>query len=125
MAQEAPVRLLLGGLWLDGANLDMARADITATASGDTALVAAQGAGNRIYVLWVVVTWNTSVNLAVRLRSAANNISGAHTFDTIGEGWALSCTPMWFARTNANEALTVNLSAVGNVTVEVGYVVAP
>ena len=93
--------------------------NFTAAAAGDNAVVAAV-AGKRIRVLGAVLA--PSAVLSVKLRSAANDLTGALPL-AANEKFTLPLADPdhagWVA-TNSGEALNVNVSAAGTVT---GFVV--
>ena len=95
------------------------RATITATASGNTAVVAAVS-GEVIRVLSGVVTSDTDVN--IKFQSNTTDISGLHYVSERG-GFVLDYNPYGIIQTAAGEALNINLSAGSlNVGGEISYV---
>lgn len=98
------------------------RSFVNATASGSTAVVAAQGVGVKIRVLSVFVC--TSTALTVKFQSASSDISCGSSLAANG-GYVMPENPHGWFQTNANEALNVNLSsAATNVGVQVIWVQA-
>jgi hypothetical protein len=94
---------------------------VVASASGATAVVAAQGSGNKIRV----VQWDVKVNAAVNFKwqSAANDLTGLYYNSSQGDGVARSFSPIGYFTTNANEALNINLSGAVAVGGALTYVV--
>lgn len=98
------------------------RSFVNATASGNTALVAAQGLGIRIRVLSVFLCTSTAVT--VKFQSATTDVSCGSSLAANG-GFVMPDNPHGWFQTNANEALNVNLSgAATNVGVQVVWVQA-
>lgn len=98
------------------------RTSITASASGATVVVAAQGGGIRIRVLSVFVCTSTAVG--VKFQSASTDISGLSALAANG-GFVMPETSHGWFQTAANEALNVNLSgAATSVGVTVVWVQA-
>ena len=95
------------------------RATIAATASGNTAVVAAVS-GQVIRVLSGIVTSDSSVN--IKFQSNTSDISGVHYVSSRG-GFSIDYNPMGLIETAAGEARNINLSA-GSVNVggEISYV---
>lgn len=77
------------------------------SALGDTELIPAQGAGNAIRVLALVVISATAVT--VRIKSAGNNLSAAFALAINGK-LELQYLPHGWFQTNDNEALNINQS---------------
>ena len=99
----------------------VSRAFANATASGNTAVVAAQGAGVRIRVLAVFTVTGTA--LTVKFQSATTDITAGFVLAVNG-GMVLPNNPHGWFQTNANEALNINLSGAGTVGVNVVWVQA-
>jgi len=98
------------------------RTSVTASASGATVVVAAQGGGVRIRVLSVFVCTSTAVG--VKFQSASTDISGLSALAANG-GFVMPETQHGWFQTAANEALNVNLSgAATSVGVTVVWVQA-
>lgn len=98
------------------------RSSVTASASGATAVVAAQGGGVRIRVLSVFVCTSTAVG--VKFQSASTDISGLSALAANG-GFVMPETSHGWFQTAANEALNINLSgAATSVGVTVAWVQA-
>lgn len=91
------------------------------TASGDTQLVAAVAA-RRIRVLWAVVTNKGASVISVHLRSASTPITATHDLAADGGGYSIAPAQGFYCQTVAGEPLNVNLSAAGDVGIDVGYV---
>jgi hypothetical protein len=108
-------------------NSSIQRASLAATSSGATAVVAAQGAGKYIKVIRVMVLSKTALD--IKFQSAANDITGLVGL-AAGGGWrdGMVRNPGdeedCLFRTNANEALNINLSGAGTVGGYVGYFVS-
>lgn len=98
-----------------------ATAFVNATASGDTEVVAAV-TGRRIRVLSALLTNKDASVVAVHLRSADTPITATHDLAADGGGFAAMPAKGFYCQTVAGEALDVNLSGVGAVGVDVGYV---
>lgn len=88
------------------------RALVTATASGDTTIVAAQGAGKKILPLMVVVSTDTAVT--IKFRSNSTDIT-APIYMAANSTGVLDPRLVEILLTAANEALKINLSATANV----------
>ena len=100
--------------------LEVKSAFVNATASGNTQVVALVS-GKRIRVLSAMCTNNGGSNITVRFQRATTNITAPHMLASNGGGWVR--TPKrWAFETAITEALNVNLSAAGDVGVEVEYV---
>lgn len=106
----------------EGAILLPKFAIITATASGDTAVVAAV-AGKKIRVLCASVNADAAVN--VRFRSATTSISGLRYIAAAGGGSGWSYSPLGRFETASGEALNINLSGTANASGEVTYIEVP
>ncbi len=112
-----------GGTILDevptarGVNRDF----VTATASGNTQVVAAQGAGVRIRVLAVFSVANAAVS--VKFQSGTTDITALFSLAANG-GFVLPYNPHGWFQTAANAALNVNLSAAVSTGVQVIWVQA-
>ena len=97
------------------------RAFLNATASGNTQIVPAQGAGIRVRVLGVTVVSLTA--LTIKFQSGTTDISSGKPVAATG-GWvAPEAIAGWF-QTAPNEALNINLSGAGTVGVDVVWVQA-
>ena len=83
------------------------RTEKDVTAIGDTELVPAQGAGIRIRVL--ALFYNSATAVALRLKSAGNNISASFSLGINGD-IVLPYLPHGWFQTNPNEALNANQS---------------
>lgn len=97
------------------------RAFVTATLSGDTEVVAAQGAGVRIRVLAVTVVATLAVS--VIFRSATTAITGTFPLAANG-GFVMSNNDHGWFQTTANQALNVNLSLGTSTGVQVVWIQA-
>lgn len=97
------------------------RAFVNATASGNTQIVAAQGAGVRIRVLAVNAISLTALTL--KFQSNTTDICSGKPVGATG-GWiAPQAEAGWF-QTAPNEALNVNLSGAGTVGVDIIWIQA-
>ncbi len=106
----------------DGATgLTVSFAEIDAASSGDNQIVAAQGAGNRIIVLSVVLVASGGAN-TVEWRSATTPVSGGMAFAENG-GYSVASEYGLF-ETGDNVALNLNLSAATSVDGHISYIVA-
>lgn len=95
---------------------------ITASATGATSVVAAQGAGKKIRVLAYCLRANAAVNW--KWQSASTDKTGLSYNGGAGEGEAPSAPAgAWLFETAANEALNINLSGAVAVGGFVVYVV--
>lgn len=107
-------------------NSTVQRAPIVATAAGDTAVVAAQGAGKKIGVIRVMVITKTALD--IKFRSGTTDLTGTMGL-AAGNGFRDALTRNAddsgdsLFETNANEALNINLSAIGTVGGYIAYVV--
>ena len=90
------------------------------TASGDTELVAAI-AGHRIRLLWAVITNQGAAVIGVHLRSSATPITSTHDLAADGGGFVLNSMPGFYCQTVKGEALAINLSAGGTVSIDFGW----
>ena len=99
-----------------------AQADIDATASGNTQVVAAVS-GNRIRVVSVLVTNKASTLRKVHFRSGATTeITATHAAAADGGGFARDAQPGgWLFQTAVGGALNVNLDASGDIGCDVTY----
>lgn len=94
---------------------------ILATASGSTSVVAAPGAGKKIRVWGYQITSRAAID-EVQLRSASTVMAYVESVAAAGGG--ICCPPVTgqpYFECAGNEALNVNLSAAGNVGVNVQY----
>ncbi len=90
---------------------------VNATASGDTQVIAAPGAGS-LYIQRVWLSNNAAAKIKAALREgAAGTIRARGTLAADGGGVMLIFTPWW--KLAAVTALTVNLAAAGDVEVNV------
>jgi hypothetical protein len=100
------------------AGVDLSIAAVQATASGDTALIAAPGAGNRLKVLRVEISnSHSSTALTVGLKSASLNggaVFGKKYLPAAG-GQGVWVFPLGHLLCGDNEAFNVHLSAAGQV----------
>jgi hypothetical protein len=97
---------------------------VNVTASGDTTVIAAPGAGISIHVLWVWLSNNAAAKRKVALREgAAGTIRARGTLATDGGGVTKSFRPWW--KLPAATALVVNLDAAGDVEVNIEYFLSP
>lgn len=111
-----------GRLLDEGSSLRaVARAYVNATASGNTELVAAQGAGVRIRLLALFVLTDAAVS--IKFQSATTDVSAVWALVANG-GFVLPVNPHGWLQTNANEALNVNLSGIANVGVQATWCAA-
>lgn len=97
------------------------RTFLNATASGNTQIVAAQGAGLRIRLLAANVTSGTA--LTIKFQSATTDICSGKPVAANG-GWIAPYAPVGWFQTTANEALNVNLSGAGTVGVDIIWIQA-
>lgn len=93
---------------------------LNASASGNTEFVAAV-TGQRIRVLWAIVTNNSSTTNTVHFQSATTRITADHRL-LEGAGWADTYLPHYLCQTAEGEALNFNLSAAAAVGVDIGYI---
>ena len=96
-------------------------ADINATASGDTTVVAAV-ANKKLRVISVgIFPVSAAVNISWKSGASTTKIQpGTYV---INEGFMLSdLSPGWFVETDSGEALVINLSATANVRGFVNYI---
>lgn len=110
----------IGSLYQGTTSLTPAYATFSTSSSGNTQVVAAQGAGNKIRVLRYRVSANGSTN--VKWQSATTDISGLHYLTQYASGGG-SYTPAGICQGAANEALNINNSAAIAISGEVTYVV--
>jgi hypothetical protein len=107
-----------------GSGVDRVRsvqfATVVASASGATAVVAAQP-GRKIVVVNLNLTVNGAVN--VKFQSAANDITGLHYANAAGWRQSLPTSSVGWFSTNAGEALNINLSAAVAVGGHIAYFV--
>lgn len=111
-----------GRLQMSG--IDLSVAAVQATSSGDTALVAAAGSGDRIKVLRVEASnSHAATPLTVGLKTAAifsGGVFGKRYLPALG-GAAVWNFPGGHVMCGDNEALNVNLSAGGQIEMTVYY----
>ncbi len=98
---------------------EILHADINATASGDTTVVAASNAAE-IRVLSVCFTVSAAVAVAWKSGSATTKIA-AMSFPTEG-GMNQDYRRGWFVETDMGESLVINLSGNANVRGIVNYI---
>jgi len=112
-----------GGKLVDenGTTRTVFRSFADATASGDTEVVAAQGAGIRIRVL--AYSFVSDASVTAKFRSATSSISSGKPVSANGGVVAAEAPHGWF-QTSANQALNINLSGTANVGVDVIWVQA-
>ena len=106
----------------DFADLDsVQRTGVDVSTSGDTTVVAAQGAGKRILVCAFKIV--SAASVTVRFKSGnGNNISASYSLginDDLTFDW---CPYGWF-RTNANEAFVVNQSLAISSAAQVLWII--
>ena len=107
-----------GNLLLPG---PVQQADIDATASGNTQVVAAVS-GKKIRVVSVLVTNKASAKRTVKFQSSTTNITASHMVAADGGGYSRDALPGgWLFETSAGEALNINLDAGGNIGCDVSY----
>ncbi len=97
---------------------------VNATASGNTALVAAV-TGFKIRVIGITLTNRDSSTVNVKFQTATSDItaSGAHMLAADGGGYARDAQAGAFLfETAAGAALNINLSGTSDVMVDVTYV---
>ena len=94
------------------------QADINATSSGDTTVVAAV-VGKKIQVTFVLLT--CSAQVAVGWKSATTVLLNAMSFAQFG-GRNQNYVPGWFVEAAENEALIINLSGNANVRGVINYI---
>lgn len=97
------------------------RTFVNASASGNTAVVAAQGSGVRIRVLAVLAVATAATT--VKFQSATTDISAGFPFGANG-GMVLPYNQHGWFQTTANEALNINLSVGTAVGVQILWVPA-
>ena len=95
-------------------------ASVIATASGATQVIAAN-LTNHIYVIWVRIINAGSVVNKVKFQSASSDITPFEELAVNG-GWTTNAAPGYMFRTAINEALNINLNAVGDIGGQVGYI---
>lgn len=112
-----------GGYVIDetGTTRTVQRASATPAASGNTQVVAAQGAGVRIRVIAACVIAATAVS--VKFQSATTDISATWPVGANG-GFVLPDNNHGWFQTAGNEALNVNLSGNVSTGVQVIWVAA-
>lgn len=108
-----------GQLFQAGVTRSVSYAFINATASGNTAVVAAQGIDVKIRVLSVHVMSATA--LSVRFESAAVAKTATYPLAANG-GFVLPYNPQGWCQTAADEALNINLSGAGTVGVTITWI---
>jgi uncharacterized membrane protein len=95
------------------------RSYVTASASGNTQVIAAQGTGLKIRVLSLFVMAASAVN--VKFQSATNDVTATFAVGANG-GFVLPRNVDGWFQTNANEALNVNLGGAVSTGVLVTWV---
>lgn len=109
---------------LNTVGIDHSTVAVQATASGDTALVAAPGAGNRLKILRVkLCNSHASTALTVGLKTAAHNSGSVfekNYLPALG-GQAVVVFPLGHLLCGDNEAFNVNLSGAGQIECTVYY----
>jgi hypothetical protein len=104
---------------VNGVSLEVKRAEINATASGDTQVVAAVS-GKQIRI--VSVTFACSAAVAVSWKSASTTIVNAMSFAANGGMTEVWAPHGYFAQGGTNEVLYINLSATATVRGVINYV---
>lgn len=105
-----------------GQGLTLGYLEIDHAASGSNTVLAAQGAGNRIYVVSYVLIADAAVT--AEWRTAATGISGAMSLAANGGVSAIGQPSSPLLRTAANEALNLNLGGAVGVRGHLTYFVA-
>jgi len=103
-------------------SLALLNAPIEASGAGDNILIAAPGAGLRIYVFQLVFLTRNAVN--VRLRSAATNLTGLLSYLTQGQFAVDGPGDRPIYALGVSEALIANLSAAVGIDGSIAYTVA-
>jgi hypothetical protein len=121
MALESSLSKSRGEIYVDeyGRNIQVNRSFVNASASGDTAVVAAQGANIKIRVVGILVV--SSAAMSIKFRSNTTDISPAFPFAANG-GMAPPINMHGWFETAANEALNVNLSAANAAGVQIIWI---
>ena len=96
-------------------------AGVTATASGNTQVVAAVP-GKIIRVITVVLNNADASTVKIRFQSATTNITDPQELSVEGGGFAKNEWPGFYCETAVGEALNLNLSGAGDVGGKVGYI---
>ena len=97
------------------------KADVDATASGNTQVVAAV-TGKRIRVVGVIVTNKNGSLATVKFQTATTDITAAHGLAASGGGYTRNkAWPEWVMQTAVGEALNINLAGNGAVGCDVEY----
>lgn len=114
---------LLGGLVVDenGVSRAVQRSFVNASSSGNTAVVAARGAGIRIRVVAFYAISATAVT--VKFQSATTDIAPGLPFGANG-GIVVPLNPNGWFQTAPNEALNVNLGSAVATGVLVNWIEA-
>lgn len=112
----------VGGNIYDGNGVIRAvtRAFVNASATGDTAVVAAAGVGLRIRVISLSIV--TTLANSVKFRSGTTDITALYPLAANG-GFVLPYNPHGHFQTAANTALNVNLSVATATAVDITYIV--
>ena len=99
----------------------VSRSFVTATSSGNTQLVAAQGVGVRVRLLSLFVMAASAVD--VKFQSATSDISATWSVSANG-GFVLPVNEHGWFQTGQNQALNVNLSSNVSVGVQATWCTA-
>lgn len=96
-------------------------ADVDATTSGNTQLVAAV-TGKKIQVVSVLLTNKDSSTVTTKFQSATTDITAAHMSAASGGGYSRNAGPnSWLFETASGVALNLNLGGAGSVGCDVSY----
>lgn len=114
--------LPLSGVVMDGTTrrqVETTIAHASPSSSGNTEVVAAQGAGVKIRVLSLVII--TTDAQTIKFQSATTDVSAAFPMAANG-GMVLPNNDHGWVQTAANEALNINLSAASATGVQVVWI---
>lgn len=123
-----PSTTVIGAIYPVGGNIydgngtirSVSRTFVNATATGDTAIVAAAGVGLRIRVLSLSVV--TTLANSVKFRSGTTDITATYPLAANG-GMVWPQSQHGYIQTATNTALNVNLSVATQTAVDVTYIV--
>lgn len=110
-----------GMMYQDNTQRAVSFAQLSPSGSGNSTILAAQGASNRIRVLSAHIMTSGSLNVKF-LSSTTTDISGLYPCRD-GGGFVLPYNPHGWFQTAANEALNINLSSAIPTGVTITYIV--
>ena len=118
-ATAQPVYLGLGWVLWKGRLYQETQTFINATASGNTQMAAAPGAGREILITYLFVTNKAATTRKYKIQGATTDKSATQMAATDGGGAA---PPNFFVQCGDNVAANFNLDAAGDLGVDFRYI---